>query len=100
MTGASSPSKTPRFACWRSTSLTVMSLPCGLSDRTAEALDVSTLELGPDGALTARVKNGRAKARFSQDAQFALGELVESTDGGSVLHVGSRVLPLPVALKT
>jgi hypothetical protein len=70
-----------------------------LSDRTAEALDVSTVELRPDGALTARVKNGRAKARFSQDAQFAFGELVESTERGPVLRVGQRVFPLPPSLK-
>lgn len=47
-----------------------------LSDRTGEALDPATLGLGADGVLTARVKDGRAEARFSRDAQFALGQLV------------------------
>jgi hypothetical protein len=66
-----------------------------LSDRTAEPLDVATLELGDDGVLTARVKGGRAKARFSRDAQFALGEMVEPTERGYVLRVGQRAVPLP-----
>jgi hypothetical protein len=66
-----------------------------LSDRTAEALDVATLVLGADGVLCARVKNGRAKARFSRDAQFALGEMMEPTERGYVLRVGQRTVPLP-----
>jgi hypothetical protein len=65
-----------------------------LSDRTAEPLDVSTLQLGPDGVLTARVKAGRALARFSRDAQFQLGEMLEARERGSVLKVGARELPV------
>jgi hypothetical protein len=66
-----------------------------LSDRTAEALDVGTLELGRDGVLLAKVKGGKARARFSRDAQFALGEMVEPTERGFVLRVGQRTVPLP-----
>lgn len=66
-----------------------------LSDRTAEPLDVGSLALGDDGVLTAKVKGGRALARFSRDAQFALGEMVEASDGGLVLRVGQRRVPLP-----
>ena len=44
-----------------------------LSDRTGEALQPSTLVLEKDGVLSARVKGGRAKARFSRAAQAARG---------------------------
>lgn len=47
-----------------------------LSDRTGEALDPATLRLGEDGVLAVRVKDGRAEARFSRDAQFAFGQLL------------------------
>ncbi|HEY1333850.1 MAG TPA: DUF1285 domain-containing protein [Myxococcaceae bacterium] len=56
-----------------------------LSDRTGEALDPATLRLGPDGVLTARVKAGRAEARFSRDAQFALGQLLVPEGAGWAL---------------
>lgn len=55
-----------------------------LSDRTAEALEPSTLALAGDGVLTCRVKQGRAKARFSRDAQYQLGELMEEGEGGAL----------------
>lgn len=67
-----------------------------LSDRTAEALDPATLAVGDDGVLTAKVKGGRATARFSRDAQFQLGELAEQTERGAVLRVAGRAWPLPV----
>ena len=56
-----------------------------LSDRTGEPLEASTLRLGDDGVLTARVKGGRAEARFSRDAQFALGQLLVPEGERSVL---------------
>ena len=63
-----------------------------LSDRTGEALDPSTLCLGPDGVLGARVKAGRAEARFSREAQFALGQLLVREGTGSVLVLpGARI---------
>lgn len=67
-----------------------------LSDRTAEWLDVQTLALDDDGVLSARVKLGRAKARFGRDAQFQLAQHLEP-DGDVVrLRVGSRVEPTPL----
>ena len=67
-----------------------------LSDRTGEPLDPATLRHGEDGVLTARVKAGRAGARFSRDAQFALGQLVAADGSGWALVLpGAR---LPVAL--
>jgi hypothetical protein len=66
-----------------------------LSDRTAELLDPATLALGPDGVLTAKVKGGRATARFSRDAQFQLGERVEPSERGPVLKAGGREWLVP-----
>jgi hypothetical protein len=70
-----------------------------LSDRTAEALEPSTLHVDPDGVLSCKVKQGRARARFSRDAQYQLGQLLEEgADGGLVLCAGQRRMPLPVSL--
>jgi uncharacterized protein len=66
-----------------------------LSDRTAERLDPPTLAQGPDGVLTCRVKAGKAKARFSRDAQFALGSLLEEEHGEWVLKVAGSSVRLP-----
>ncbi len=67
-----------------------------LSDRTGEALDASTLRLGADGVLTARVKGGRAEARFSRDAQFALGQLLAPDGPGSVLQLPEARIPVSI----
>jgi hypothetical protein len=66
-----------------------------LSDRTTERLDPTTLELDIEGALVCRVKEGRAKARFCRDAQFAFGSVLEETDHGPVLKIGGQVFPVP-----
>jgi hypothetical protein len=65
-----------------------------LSDQTAERLDPLTLTL-EDGVLTCRVKQGRAKARFSRDAQFALGQCLEPAGAGVVLRAGELQIPVP-----
>lgn len=65
-----------------------------LSDRTGEPLDVSSLELGEEGVLTCRVKQGQARARFSRDAQFALGELLIEHEGGLALELGGQRHPI------
>lgn len=68
-----------------------------LSDRTAEALALDTLAEAPDGVLTCRVKAGLAKARFSRDAQFQLGELLEhAPDGRTLLRAGGQRVPVPL----
>jgi hypothetical protein len=70
-----------------------------LSDRTAEALEPATLALGPDGVFSCRVKRGQAKARFSRDAQYQLGELLEEGEGGQLfLRAGQHRTALPVSL--
>jgi hypothetical protein len=70
-----------------------------LSDRTAEALEPSTLTLAPDGVLACRVKQGRAKARFSRDAQYQLGELMEEGEGGALfLRAGEHRTALSLTL--
>ncbi len=64
-----------------------------LSDRTAEWLEATSLAVSPEGILTVRVKGGRAKARFSRDAQFALGSMLEPEGDGFVLRAGERRWP-------
>jgi hypothetical protein len=45
------------------------------------------------------VKGGRARARFSRDAQYQLGELMEQDARGRLfLRAGERRLSLPVSL--
>ncbi len=67
-----------------------------LSDRTADVLEPASLALGADGVLTCRVKEGRAGARFSRDAQYQLGLLLEEgPDGALGLRAGSQWLPVP-----
>ena len=67
-----------------------------LSDRTGEALDPATLRLGDDGVLTARVKAGRAGARFSREAQFALGQLLAPEGGVWVLRLPKASIGVPI----
>lgn len=67
-----------------------------LSDRTGEALDPSTLRLGEDGVLTARVKSSRAGARFSRDAQFAVGQLLVSEGSGWALLLPRARIPVSI----
>ena len=67
-----------------------------LSDRSAEALEPSTLDVDAEGVVTCRVKGGRARARFSRDAQYQLGELLEQdAEGRLLLRAGARPLVLP-----
>jgi hypothetical protein len=61
-------------------------------------LDPGSLQLDDEQVLCCRVKQGRARARFSRDAQFALGSLVEQRGGGEVLRVGAREHVLPPGL--
>lgn len=68
-----------------------------LSDRTAEALDETGLAVGADGVMTARVKGGKAKARFNRDAQYQLGERLEETPSGLTLRVGAAQRPVRIA---
>lgn len=61
-----------------------------LSDATYETLDPGSLELDEGGALAVRSKSGRQRARFSNAAQQAMGELLrEDEDGGLLLVIGS-----------
>lgn len=69
-----------------------------LSDRTGEALDPATLRLGEDGVLTARVKAGRAEARFSRDAQYALGQLLVPEGAGAMVVLPRARIDFPIDL--
>ncbi len=68
-------------------------LSARLSDRTAEWLDVASLAVDAEGVLTVAVKAGRAKARFSRDAQFTLGAMLEPSGDRLVLRVGEKQWP-------
>lgn len=70
-----------------------------LSDRTGERLELSTLRLDTDGVLGCEVKSGRARARFTRDAQFGLGSLLEEVAGHVVLHLGAQTVPFPLELR-
>jgi hypothetical protein len=56
-----------------------------LTDRTREALDPSSLEVGAGGALTCRVKGGGGRARFSRPAHLELASALRISDGRVML---------------
>lgn len=64
-----------------------------LSDRTAEWLDAESLALDEDGALTVQVKSGKARARFSRDAQFQLEPYLVEAGEAFELQVGGKRWP-------
>jgi hypothetical protein len=68
-----------------------------LSDLTAEWLDPQTLAEDEDGALTVKVKGGRASARFTRDSQVQLGQFLAPGDGHLVLQVGASAWPTSLA---
>lgn len=68
-----------------------------LSDRTAEWLDVASLAVDEEGVLTARVKGGRAKARFSRDAQVQLADFFVAREGKLELVVNGTRWATPLA---
>ena len=53
-----------------------------LNDDEREPLDASTLQVGGDNALYARVKDGRFRARFLRNAYYHLADRLESDDAG------------------
>lgn len=61
-----------------------------LSDRTAEWLQPHTLALDDEGVLTVDVKNGKARARFSRDAQFQMAEFLAVENELVVVRVGTQ----------
>jgi len=72
----------------------------GLSDRSREPLDVSSLSLSErDGALLCRVKRGLAPggvlARFRHAAQAELLNAVEEGESGPRLRIAGALAPLP-----
>ncbi|MCC6332630.1 MAG: DUF1285 domain-containing protein [Myxococcales bacterium] len=70
-----------------------------LSDRTAEWLDATSLELDNEGVVTVRVKEGKAKARFSRTAQSQLAEFFVPAGERLALDVRGRrwMTPLTAA---
>jgi hypothetical protein len=60
-----------------------------LSDGTREPLEPASLDADVEGVFTCGVKGGHAQARFSRDAQAALGELLEESEGKLWLRCGA-----------
>ncbi len=56
-----------------------------LNDGTQEELDPSTLTIGPENVIYARVKSGRFPARFLRPAYYQLTGHVVEKEGGFVL---------------
>ncbi len=67
-----------------------------LSDRTAEWLDLATLTQDDEGVLVARVKEGKALARFSREAQFQFGERIREVDGQLLVQIGTTMSTIPL----
>jgi hypothetical protein len=66
-----------------------------LNDETREPLDPTTLRVGPDHVLYARVKGGRYEARFLRPAYYELvRHAVPRSDGTLELPAGNRRVPL------
>ena len=66
-----------------------------LSDGSSEPIGPETLCVDPDEVFRVRVKGGRFPARFTHAGQAHLLEHLEHRDGGWVLRVGRRWLPVP-----
>ncbi len=71
-----------------------------LSDRTAEWLDAESLALDEDGALTVKVKGGKARARFTRDAQFQLEPYLAEEGDRFELRVGTRRWPTALTARS
>jgi uncharacterized protein len=67
-----------------------------LSDGTEEELDYGSLRVGGGNALYARVKAGRFAARFSRQAYYLLGELLEESEQGFGLRAVGQLFPIEI----
>ncbi len=69
-----------------------------LNDDSHEALDPSTLEVGADNVLYARVKGGKHRARFLRPAYYHLsGNFESDASGRFFLQIGGARYPLKIA---
>jgi hypothetical protein len=69
-----------------------------LNDDTSEALEPSTLEVGADNVLYARVKGGKCRARFLRPAYYHLSTNFEADGAGSFfIQTGGKRYPLKPA---
>ena len=67
-----------------------------LSDRTSERLNLESLEIDEEGILRCVVKGGRAKARFSREAQAAMGPFLEEENDAFFVRWGSQRFHIPL----
>lgn len=69
-----------------------------LNDEEREALDPTSLEIGPDNVLYCRVKRGQTRARFLRSAYYHLSDcLHDAGRGGFVLVMAGRRYALRAA---
>lgn len=59
-----------------------------------EALDPTTLSVGADNVLYARVRKGDFPARFSRKAYYQIARHIVERDGGFALQLGDRFFPV------
>jgi tRNA threonylcarbamoyl adenosine modification protein YeaZ len=65
-----------------------------LSDDSEEELDYASLRVGGDNALYCGGIKGRFEARFSRQAYYLLGELIEATEEGFALRAAGELWPI------
>ena len=65
-----------------------------LSDGGEEELDYASLRVGGDNALYCGGIKGRFEARFSRQAYYLLGELIEATEEGFALRAAGELWPI------
>jgi len=66
-----------------------------LNDDTRESLDPSTLEVGADNVLYAKVKGGKYRARFLRPAYYHLSSSFEADGSGRFfIQIGGKKYPL------
>jgi hypothetical protein len=66
-----------------------------LNDDTREPLDPTTLQVGADNALYARVKSDKLRARFLRNAYYHLADRLESDEAGRFfLNLGGVRYPI------
>lgn len=76
-------------------------LAARLSDGTVERLELTTLAVDVDGALTVGVKQGLGRARLTRTVHLELGQrLVAQVDGTVVAMVGAQQLPTSLPAST
>jgi uncharacterized protein len=78
----------------RGAAMAGVSVHLQLSDGEEEELDYGSLRVGEAHALYCRVKEGRFAARFSRQAYYLIGELLEEGPDGFALRAAGQLWPI------